>query len=162
MAKQKRYDANNPTGPRRVTSLLRESEALRLRSLRMPYSAIGRRLKVDGSTAHRLVARGLERLKMECNELAETVREIDLLGLDEMQSRLVEKIEAGDCEAIRTAIKCQERRAKLLGLDAPTKTEGKSANGSTDVMLLTRQQMEAALRASRDRLQAQAQKARGE
>jgi len=133
---------------------LLEAVALKARCLRKSYRTIGEELHVNATTAHRLVARGLQRLRDECSEVAATVRELDLLGIDEAQSRLIPAIEKGDVASVLAMLRCQERRAKLLGLDAPTETQNRNENRNTneDVTLYTRQQLEATIKAARDRV----------
>jgi hypothetical protein len=153
MAKRKK---NPPSSPTRVKSLMREETALRLRSLRKSYASIGRELSVDTSTAHRLVARGLDRVRQECSEIAATVRDLDLQAIDYMQSRMIAGIQNGDCESVRTALACMERRSKLLGLDMPVKTEAKNENinANADIALYTREEMIVAIKAARERMEA--------
>lgn len=50
---------------------------------------------------------------------AEEVRQIQVARLDLWLTKLEKKINKGDLKAIQTALKIEERRARLLGLDAP-------------------------------------------
>ena len=52
---------------------------------------------------------------------AEEVRQIQLARLDHWLTKLEKKIDKGDIKAIQTALKIEERRARLQGLDAPVK-----------------------------------------
>src|SRR6266568_8631040 len=51
---------------------------------------------------------------------ADTVRQEELARLDKMYAGLEGKIEGGDLPAIRVGLAIMERRARYLGLDAPT------------------------------------------
>jgi hypothetical protein len=62
-------------------------------------------------------------------EAAEDVRELETQRLDAMLFALRTKIKQGDVRAIDTAIRIADRRAKLLGLDAPTRNELCGHNG---------------------------------
>ena len=52
---------------------------------------------------------------------AEEVRQLQLARLDLWLTKLEKKINKGDIKAIQTALRIEERRARLLGLDAPVK-----------------------------------------
>ncbi|HEY1602102.1 MAG TPA: hypothetical protein VGG64_21045 [Pirellulales bacterium] len=149
----KKNKANSPTAARRVTSVMREAEALRWRALRMSYRSIGERLGVNGATACRLVQRALGRLKGDCAAMAEQVRQLDLQALDHMQERLIPGIERGDCPSVLAALKCVEVRGRLIGTFAATKTENKNENENTNrsVSWLTRAEMITELQRARER-----------
>lgn len=59
-----------------------------------------------------------EQAELLREEVAE-IRQLETNRLDQWLSRLQTKINNGDTKAIGTALAIQERRAKLLGLDAP-------------------------------------------
>lgn len=52
-------------------------------------------------------------------ETIEDARKIELARMDRMLEMIVSKIDSGSLSAIDRALKLSERRAKLLGLDAP-------------------------------------------
>jgi hypothetical protein len=64
--------------------------------------------------------------RQDTSEMADEVRTLELLRLDEYHEKLRPKVEKGDVQAIMACIKIQDRRSKYLGLDAPTeiKQEG--------------------------------------
>jgi hypothetical protein len=51
------------------------------------------------------------------------VRELELTRLDAMLLPLWRRVQAGEEKAIDRALRIMERRARLLGLDAPTRGE---------------------------------------
>jgi hypothetical protein len=62
-------------------------------------------------------------IKEIVREPAEEVLRIELARLDEMHAGCWEAARSGDVQALDRALKIQDRRAKYLGLDAPTKTQ---------------------------------------
>lgn len=121
----------------------RDAEAARLRSRGMGYRAIAEQLGFfDGSGAHKAVQRALAAVRAEG---AEEARQLQLQQLDYLATKALEVLERHhvtvsngrlinvDGEpleddgpvlaAIDRLLKIQERRAKLLGLDAPARHE---------------------------------------
>lgn len=45
----------------------------------------------------------------------------ELEALDHMEAKIAHRIDTGDVQAVQTRLKIQERRAKYLGLDSPTR-----------------------------------------
>lgn len=72
--------------------------------------------------AHQAVTAYLEATRAVSREAAEEIRRIELDRIDRMLAAVSPQAEDGDLQAVQTAIKLQERRAKLLGLDAPAET----------------------------------------
>lgn len=101
----------------------RRAHALELRKRGMSYRQIGQELGVSRNTAHKYVTAELDELRAETRASAEQLRDLELERLDQYLARLQPKIEDGDEKAIATALRVQERRAKLTGLDAPQRTE---------------------------------------
>lgn len=107
----------------------RRAKALELRKSGMTYSAIGKALGVSICMAHKDVHHVIDQLAKEARETAEAVRDIELERLDAMLKALWPAVEEGDTSSISTALRVAERRARLLGLDAPVKQEVTGANG---------------------------------
>jgi len=101
----------------------RRAQALELRKRGMSYRQIGQELGVSRNTAHKYVTAELDELRAETRASAEQLRDLELERLDQYLARLQPKIDDGDEKAIATALRVQERRAKLTGLDAPQRTE---------------------------------------
>jgi hypothetical protein len=119
----------------------RELRALELRLAGASYAQVGMALGVNRSRAYRIVMRALDRL---IREPAEQVRQLELARLDQLwveAYRVLRRqhpvISAGKVvvhpdtgqpledpapvlSAIDTLLRIMERRARLLGLDAPT------------------------------------------
>lgn len=62
-------------------------------------------------------------IKAKTEVPAQQVREMELDRLDLLLDKLMPRVEQGDVQAIQTALKVMDRRAKFLGLDAPTKVD---------------------------------------
>jgi hypothetical protein len=110
-------------------SIERRAKALEMRKSGMTYRAIGAALGVSQCMAHKDVHHVIDILAREARETAEAIREIELERLDAMLAALWPAVEAGDTSSISTALRVAERRARLLGLDAPVKQEVTGANG---------------------------------
>ncbi len=108
----------SPTTPDKLKAAERRVESLRLRQRGLTYSQIANELGVSRKTAYRDVKKELEKIQKTCSEEAELVREIELRRLDELWSVANTAALNGDLKAIDRCLRIQERRAKLLGLDA--------------------------------------------
>jgi len=116
---------NAPQSPEKAQARDREREALDLRLTGMSYRKIADRLSVDVATAYRRVSAALERVKAEADEKAVEVKAMELDRLDRILEVLEPRVERGDDKAIDRVLAVQQRRAKLLGLDAPVRQEMK-------------------------------------
>jgi len=109
--------------------LVRRPEALQLRIAGATYREIGARLGVSPQTAYTDIQASLAELNAEKTKQAEQYRELELERLDRASLALWPKVIAGSERAVMAWAKLSERRAKLLGLDAPAKTEITGADG---------------------------------
>lgn len=101
----------------------REGQALELRKRGFSYDRIGEALGISRAGAYECVRRALEALRVDSQEKAEEVRELELSRLDRMLEIAQAAADAGELSAIDRVLRIQERRSKYLGLDAPTRTE---------------------------------------
>jgi hypothetical protein len=76
------------------------------------------------------VSSALDELRKETGEKADELREIELDRCDQATVCALKAIKAGDYQAIGPLMKASERRAKLLGLDMPQKTELTGKDGA--------------------------------
>jgi hypothetical protein len=100
-----------------------EADCLRLRLAGYSHRDIAAQLGVAPSSAYKRVRHALDELNKTNLESAEQLRALELLRLDELLSSLWDTAIAGDLRAVDRVLKVMERRAKLLGLDAPVKVE---------------------------------------
>lgn len=96
---------------------------MRLRVLGATYAQIGERLGISKQAAHEYVTTELALLRAQTAEAAEQVRDLELARLDAVLVPQLKAAIEGSQGAVDRVLRIQERRAKLLGLDAPTKSE---------------------------------------
>lgn len=75
--------------------------------------------KYDAKSAHRDVMESLKLINQSYRMSADEYRQLELERLDEYLFRLQVKLRMGDHQATALALKIGERRAKLMGLEAP-------------------------------------------
>lgn len=112
-----------------------ERRALQLKAFELKrsgkeYREIAETLNIGLGTAFNYVRRYFDELDAVAKESADDLRRLEAARLDIWLDRINGQIELGvDTDSITklvtTGVKLMERRAKLLGLDAPTKVETK-------------------------------------
>ena len=107
-----------PTGTAEKTAA-RRLQALELRKAGATYQQIGERLNISANQAHLDVRRELQKLAEQSAELATEVRQMELERLDAMHLGLWPEARKGHLGAVDRVLRIMERRASLLGLDAP-------------------------------------------
>lgn len=108
----------------------RQLLALDLRISGLSFRAIADKLDVSHQQIFRDVENELERLAGLRADKAETLRELELQRLDKIINSLDSWVSSGNVGAVNAWIKASERRAKLLGLDAPTKVAPTNPDGT--------------------------------
>lgn len=123
---------NSKTARTRVIAAERREQALELRKQGYSYREIGTRIGVSGPSVHRIVTTALQEIGLKCASSAEENRQLELEKLDRLERQLNEQI-AGTADALlpprmvdihkamELLLKVASRRARLLGLDAPTR-----------------------------------------
>ena len=96
----------------------REARALQLRKAGASFEQIGRALGVSTPRAWRIFQRGLARV---VHEPAEELRQLEALRLDGLLTAMWPHAMAGKGWAVDRVLAIMQRRARLLGLDAPTR-----------------------------------------
>ena len=110
-----------------------QQAALKLRLTGMSHRAIAEALGVSDHTT--IQGRIAGALKEIIREPAEAVLKMELERLDVMLLGLWKQAASGDLQALDRALKIQDRRARYLGLDAPTKTQEVPMASLTDEQL---------------------------
>lgn len=111
--------ARGKSAKERARIIERQTLALELRRDGWTYRAIGKKLDCTAVTAWRDVQVALKAsLKLRDGE-AEILRQLELERLDMMWRALEHFMAAGNIGSIMAGVRVMERRAKLLGLDAP-------------------------------------------
>jgi hypothetical protein len=99
-----------------------QAKALECRRMGMGYAEIGRTIGVGKSQAQRYVVAGLADARAQITASADDLRSEEISRLDAMLAGVWPRARKGEAVAIDRVLKIGERRAKLLGLDAPTRT----------------------------------------
>lgn len=130
-------DTNSPTAPRRLGAAERRREAVRMRITGATFSSIGEALGVSVQAAHQLVVRALEDINDTTAETAAQLRRLELERLDAMQSALWDRAMNGEEQIVDRLLRIQQRRAALMGLDAPAKVAPTDPTGTREYAALT-------------------------
>lgn len=110
--------------PRRdARNAVRRKTILELRVEGLTFAAIGTRLGISKQAAHEALRKELAEVATARKDLAEHQLEVELAGVDFVLAGMAPKVARGDAKAATAYLRAMERRAKLLGLDAPTKTD---------------------------------------
>ncbi len=112
--------ATRPDAARKQLAAKRRIEAVTLRKSGLSYEAIGDHLQISKVAAWKLVKTALD---ATLREPTMELRELEIQRLETMLRGVWPKAITGDVHAIDRAVKISERMAKLLGLDAPIRSE---------------------------------------
>jgi transposase len=118
---------------RRELHQARRAEALTLLLAGMSFEQVGDRLGITKQAARDMVHRSLDVAE---SRAVDEMRELENARLDRAQTAIWTKVLNGDLKALDAFLKISQRRARLNGLDAPTKI---------DLKIGIRAEMEAAL-----------------
>lgn len=131
--RRKRRGLESTTSPRRIEAQQRAAKAIELRKAGMTYEQIAETLGYSHfSTARNAVARALE---IAVTEPAQELIQLETMRLDALFMAVWPDARRGVLKAVDRALKIQERRAKLLGLDKPAKFEGE-VNGTGGMLII--------------------------
>jgi len=107
------------TSPERIMLTEKERAALELRKSGATLDDIARELGYcNRGAAHKAIRRALD---ATLQEPAAELREMEQVRLNTMLVAIWPKVKTGDHVALQDALSIMDRRAKLLGLDAPSK-----------------------------------------
>lgn len=93
--------------------------AVEMRTKGHTYAQIAAVVGVSVQAVHQAVVHYLEATRAVSREAAEEVRRLELDRLDRVLAVVGPMAEGGDLQAVDRLLRIQERRASLLGLDAP-------------------------------------------
>ena len=96
---------------------------MELRKAGFSYTQIGNEIGITASTACKHVTAQLRMLSEKCTEEAREVIKLELERLDSLLVGLWQAARHGEVEKVDRVLKIMNRRAHLLGLDAPKKLE---------------------------------------
>jgi len=118
---------------RAISALEKQKTALKLRAAGVEYTDIAHQLGYKtASGAHKAVTTALRKT---LQEPADELRTLELNRLDVMLKSIWSMVIVGNPQYIVIALKILERRARLLGLDAPTKQDITSKGEQVNVVL---------------------------
>jgi hypothetical protein len=107
--------------PEKIATKEKHRRALELRKAGLTYQVIADQIGYRGpSTVHAAVMRELREI---CREPAEELRTLELERLDRLWAGVWTQAKQGHLGSIDRCLRILERRARLLGLDAPLKVE---------------------------------------
>jgi len=116
------------TTPRTLAERDKAAQALALRKTGATYEQIAAHLGYSNrQSANRAVLRLLA--AHEAENVAD-LRTLENMRLDDLLFAVYKAAKSGDLGAIDRALRIMERRAKLLGLDAPVKQEISGTDGA--------------------------------
>jgi hypothetical protein len=119
--------AESKTSRRRIEARQRVTRALEMRKRGVTYADIAAACGYNSpQAAAKAVRTELRRMPEEARE---ELRQIEMARLDALLAAVWPKAMVGDVAATRAALDVCERRARLLGLDAPTKVAQTDAQG---------------------------------
>src|SRR5579863_52589 len=107
------------TGPKVIKDQERLNRVLALRTQGWTLKQIGEQEGVSNVRIHQLIVIALAQL---VSEPGEEMRRLEQARLDDLQTAMWERAMNGDYAAIDRCLAIMERRAKLMGLDAPPQT----------------------------------------
>ena len=111
------------TSAQRLRRLEREAQALDLRRQGLRLDDIAAQIGVSRSGAHQLLTAAMQRMGAQIQALADEERLLELARLDELWRPVYALALTGDLPAVDRCLRIMERRARLLGLDAPERQE---------------------------------------
>jgi len=114
----------------RIAGMERRTKALRLRASGATFQQIGQALGCSKQRAKDMVDQEMAMMRAEREQAREDVVELSLQRMDTMLPKAMHMAVEGNLGAIDRVIRIEERRARLLGLDAPMRSEQSGPNGA--------------------------------
>jgi hypothetical protein len=133
--------AHSKNSKTRITAAQRRTLALALRIQGKTFREIGTALNFSEQRAHAIITSELARLNGERSEKAEEVRRLELERLDALLAGCWDSARGGDPPAIDRVLAIMARRARLLGLDAPSKTALTDPSGQRAAHLIPAEEL---------------------
>jgi len=115
------------TSPITIAARIKAARAMELRMDGLSFPEIAAELKYNSrQAAHDAVMRAIDGVT---REPVERLKTLDLERLDKLWQIQFMHAQAGDVQALAACMKIMERRARLLGMDAPVKQEVTGKDG---------------------------------
>lgn len=121
MPTKRKLATGKKTNATTIAARVKAAKAMELRMEGKTFSQIARELNYNCvQSAHEAVKRALH---STLQEPADALRTLELERIDAMWGIHYLNAQGGDVQALAACMKLMERRAKLIGLDAPVKSE---------------------------------------
>lgn len=124
--------ATNTNSSAKATKLERQRQALEYRRMAFGYAEIAERIGISTTQAFRLVREAMQDARTQIEAEASEMKAEEISRLDGMMRGLWPDARKGQHGAVDRVLKIMERRAKLLGLDAPVKLAQTNKEGDED------------------------------
>jgi hypothetical protein len=110
--------------PRALTAQVKEQQALDRRLAGHTFDEIAQQLGyASRSSAYRAVERALQRIRIQADQTAETLRALENARYDRLLRAIDAQVQQGDLAAIDRALRISKARRELWGLDVPTRVD---------------------------------------
>lgn len=109
--------------PRKIIKKERRLQAISLRRQGCTYAEIGRVMGVTRQAAYSYCEREFKHLLKEGSQVAEKALSLTLARFDELLKVYYNSAVSGDREALQDVLSIMDRQSKILGLEAPKKSE---------------------------------------
>lgn len=120
------------TSPRRTAARQRRQQAIALRVEGNTFDQIAAALGCTRSAAWKMVQREIDEIVRDTRADAAELRALELARLDDAQRAIWDRVEDGHLPSIDRLLRISERRAKLLGLDAPMRIAPTDPSGNRE------------------------------
>ena len=114
---------HNRNSVAKLRALETSRKAFELRLGGAGYVRIGEALGMSAAGAWKAIDRHVTMIRDTLDEDTEKLRTLELARIDEIYPRFHIRAMGGDDKAAATCVRLMERRAKLMGLDAPVKSD---------------------------------------
>jgi len=101
----------------------RRLEAIQLRKQGLTYAEIGRAMGVTRQAAYSYVEREFKHIVKEGSQVAEKALSLTLARYDELLKAYYKDAVGGNRESLQDVLQIMDRQVKLLGLEAPKRSE---------------------------------------
>lgn len=117
------HPSNHPTSPQMVQKQISDQTVIQLRKEGKSLDEIATVFSVTRQAVHQRLSKALQEFAKESLNSKREVLALELERLDELYLTARAKAVTGNIAAIDSCLRVMDRRAKLLGLDAPKKIE---------------------------------------
>jgi len=118
------------TSSRRLKAAERRAVVLQLRKAGYPYSRIAEQVGISPGQACKIAAAAIAEYRAQAHGDTADLVAWQIARLDDLLMSITAKAKGGNLGAIDRILKIEERRSRLLGLDAPSKIAPTNPDGS--------------------------------